>query len=337
MRVREIWKNGGVPEACNLNNPTSAERSGAQCGVGLPLSIKACRRYATVILLVLLVAGWNIATAQTPHFPTHNASWSVYSFSNYQSDTLEYYLAGDTILYDASWSKLFHKNLQGDVVYCGAIKESEDIVEIKLPDEEKRVLYDFTLAVGDTFPYSPFHFGWDVFSVMVVERIDTVQLINGEFRREIVSNMVTSGIFEEIQERWIEGVGSIHGPLFPLNPKLLDVECNEEFTLVCYSEDDELLYHNLRFASCMTATEIEDAWDNDWGVQIYPNPARDHIVISTADNIQIRTITIYDSLGKNVMKVTNTSEIDISGLKTGIYLCEIDFGDYSKAYKFIKN
>ena len=294
--------------------------------------------FRTFLLLALLImAGGSSSVAQTPHFPTQNASWSVYSFSNYQSDTLEYYLEGDTILYDASWSKLFHKSLQGDVGYCGAIKESDDIVEIKLPDEEKRLLYDFTLAVGDTFPYPPFHFGWDVYSVMVVERVDTVQLLNGEFRREIVSNMVTSAVFEEIQERWIEGIGSVHGPLFPLNPKLLDVECDEEFTLVCYSEDDELLYHNPRFASCMTATEIDDAGENDWGVQLYPNPARDHIVISTADNTQIRAITIYDSLGKKVKQVTNTSEIDVSGLKTGMYLCEMDLGYCFKTYKFLKN
>ncbi|MBR1992225.1 MAG: T9SS type A sorting domain-containing protein [Bacteroidales bacterium] len=38
-----------------------------------------------------------------------------------------------------------------------------------------------------------------------------------------------------------------------------------------------------------------------------------------------------------MMKVSNTSEIDISGLKTGMYLCEIDFGDCSQAYKFLKN
>ena len=290
-----------------------------------------------LLLTLLLVAGGNSVTAQPPHFPTQNASWSVYSFSNYQSDTLEYYLEGDTILYDANWSKLFHKNLQGEIVYCGAIKESEDIVEIKLPDEEKRLLYDFTLAVGDTFPYPPFHFGWDVYSVMVVERIDTVQLINGEFRHEIVSNMVTSAVFEEFQERWIEGIGSVHGLLFPLNPKLLDVECNEEFTLVCCSEDGELLYHNPRFASCMTATEIDDAVDNDRCIQLYPNPARDHIMISTADNTQIKTITIYDSSGKKVMQVSNTSEIDISGLKTGMYLCEMDLGNCSKTYKILKN
>lgn len=86
----------------------------------------------------------------------------------------------------------------------------------------------------------------------------------------------------------------------------------------------------------MTSTEIEDAGENDRDVQICPNPARDHIVVSTADNTPIKTITIYDSSGKKVMKVSNTSEIDISGLKTGMYLCEIDFGDCSKAYKFLK-
>ena len=295
------------------------------------------------LLALLVVAGGfgQQAKAQTVPFPSQNASWSVYSFSNYQSDTLEYYLEGDTLLYGDNWSKLFRRNLQGEANYCGAIKDSDGIVEIKLPEEEKRLLYDFTLEVGDTFPYSPFFYGYDdygeeTYSMMVVERVDTVQLLNGESRREIVSNMVTSGIYEEVQERWIEGLGSIHGPLFPLNPKLLAVEVNEEFTLVCFSENDELLYHNPRFASCLTTTNVVDNDETDQFVKIYPNPARNFIVICSEYSAHIKHITIYDSTGTIIIQSSNTLKIDISGLGTGMYLCKVEFDGFSETCKFFK-
>lgn len=301
--------------------------------------MKTSTFFRTFLLTLLLAAAGSSshqAMAQTVPFPTQNASWSVYSFSNYQSDTLEYYLEGDTLLYGDNWSKLFRRNLQGGTAYCGAIKDSDGIVEIKLPEEEKRLLYDFSLEVGDTFPYPLFHFGWDVYTAMVVEQIDTVQLVNGEFRKEIVSNMVTSGIFEEVQERWIEGIGSIHGLLFPLNPKLLEVEANEEFTLVCFSENDELLYHNPRFANCLTTTNVVDNDETDIYAKIYPNPARNFIVISSEYSANIKYITIYDSTGKIIIQRSNTLKIDISGLGTGMYFCKVGFNNFSETCKFFK-
>ncbi|MBR0078266.1 MAG: hypothetical protein IJP72_07710, partial [Bacteroidales bacterium] len=56
MRLRDYYSDKVVPEARNLSNPAQAERSGAQCGVGEnTLSVRACRRYATVFLLTLLM------------------------------------------------------------------------------------------------------------------------------------------------------------------------------------------------------------------------------------------------------------------------------------------
>ena len=290
------------------------------------------------LFALLLVAGGFSAKAQVAPFPSQNASWSVYSFSNYQSDTLAYYLEGDTLLYGDNWSKLFRRNLQGETNYCGAIRDSNGIVEIKLPEEEKRLLYDFTLAVGDTFPYPLFHFGWDVYTAMVVEQIDTVQLANGEFRREIVSNMVTSGIYEEVQERWIEGIGSIHGPLFPLNPKLLAVEVNEEFTLVCFSENDELLYHNPRFASCLTTTNVVDNDETDIYAKIYPNPFTDFF---TLDNPDAEThLMIYDCMGRVCMEKElqpGHHVINMQNNPAGIYIVCLICNGKSEFYKIIKN
>lgn len=56
MRLRDYHSDKVVPEARNLSNPAQAKRSGAQCGVGEhTLSVRACRRYATVFLLALLM------------------------------------------------------------------------------------------------------------------------------------------------------------------------------------------------------------------------------------------------------------------------------------------
>ena len=311
--------------------------------------------FKPLLLLVLLVAAGGLghpAMAQVLPFPTQNASWSVYSFSNYQSDTLEYYLDGDTLLYDGNWSKLFRRNLQGEANYCGAIKDSDGIVEIKLPEEEKRLLYDFTLEVGDTFPYSPFFYGYDdygeeTYSMMVVERVDTVQLLNGESRREIVSNMVTSGIYEEVQERWIEGLGSIHGPLFPLNPKLLAVEVHEEFTLVCFSENDELLYHNPLFTSCFLGVNIEKNEVADQYVQIYPNPTGGTLTVESAS--PIREITVYDLSGRVVVEAQNITVVEaqnfspqqyplnVSSLQNGLYLLKAVTDSGVQTARFVKN
>lgn len=66
MRLRDRHSDKVVPEARNLNNPAQAERSRAQGGVKrLSHLLRACRRYATVLLLTLLMAaGWNSAKAQ---------------------------------------------------------------------------------------------------------------------------------------------------------------------------------------------------------------------------------------------------------------------------------
>ena len=51
MRLRDFYLDKVVPEARNLNNPAQAKQSGAQCGVeSLPHLLRACRRYATILL-----------------------------------------------------------------------------------------------------------------------------------------------------------------------------------------------------------------------------------------------------------------------------------------------
>jgi hypothetical protein len=66
-------------------------------------------------------------------------------------------------------------------------------------------------------------------------------------------------------------------------------------------------------------------------VTIYPNPAKNFIQINT-DVSEINAASIFTLEGKQVLTVTNTNQIDISNLTSGIYLVKIK-GEKSETIK----
>ncbi len=55
---------------------------------------------------------------------------------------------------------------------------------------------------------------------------------------------------------------------------------------------------------------------------IYPNPSKDIVTISVAQNLQLEKVTVYNQLGQIVKTTTNTV-VDLSELATGSYYVEI--------------
>ncbi len=271
-------------------------------------------------------------------FPSDSTVWNVYSQNANDRDTAEYFLEGDTLLYSENWTKLYCRKPQGPLLYCGALKTTGDVVEIKLPDQDRQLLYDFGLSVGDTFPIPPVsdHYGFGFDSILVVERIDTIQLINGELRKVISSNTLENCIFEEVKEEWIEGIGSTHGPLFPLSCRRLTVEMNEEVTLACYSEMGNLLYQDPRFGNCLSAG-IDDLTGNDF-FTVYPNPTSGCFRIENSYPEDIEKFELFDMAGKCVFRTTSIETIDMARFNNGIYIGNITYKDMKRfSFKIIKN
>ncbi|TBV25226.1 MULTISPECIES: T9SS type A sorting domain-containing protein [Meridianimaribacter] len=77
-----------------------------------------------------------------------------------------------------------------------------------------------------------------------------------------------------------------------------------------------------------------DIWvDNTLGIEdqslentinIYPNPVRDYINISIANNQTITAIQCYDLMGKQIFNSTYKEQINVSYLKSGLYLLKIE-------------
>ena len=74
--------------------------------------------------------------------------------------------------------------------------------------------------------------------------------------------------------------------------------------------------------------------DIDENIIIYPNPTEDMLFISGNENEL--EVSVYDLLGKRVMKVSVVNRIDISLLSNGTYLVYINNGSKVSQYKIIK-
>src|SRR5690606_21567710 len=60
------------------------------------------------------------------------------------------------------------------------------------------------------------------------------------------------------------------------------------------------------------------------GLQVYPNPVTNGNLFITTDNNGTKSVSIYDVLGKAVVKATVTDQpVNVSNLKKGVYIVKI--------------
>ena len=71
-------------------------------------------------------------------------------------------------------------------------------------------------------------------------------------------------------------------------------------------------------------------------ISFYPNPVINTLTINTID--KVNTVEIYDTTGRLVSKQKNlkTKTLDLSNLKTGVYLLKVEIGNKFHTEKFIK-
>ena len=86
------------------------------------------------------------------------------------------------------------------------------------------------------------------------------------------------------------------------------------------------------WGTCPTAS-IEDQTQLD--ISIYPNPTDNTLFIS--GNKTPITVSIYNVLGKEVLSVKNTNNINVQALPSGVYVIRISDGVGQTNRKFIKN
>ena len=65
-------------------------------------------------------------------------------------------------------------------------------------------------------------------------------------------------------------------------------------------------------------------------VNIYPNPATDHIYISVQDQNELSSVSLYDYTGREVSQtniIGRNASLSVKGLSAGVYLLRVDMAD----------
>ncbi len=139
-------------------------------------------------------------------------------------------------------------------------------------------------------------------------------------------------------------------PNFPLPPNTLDYYLTGAIQIVGAFESNGLILNSLAlnqslilqadydFITCSGYKSIEpETIESIEKIEIYPNPANDHLTIESFSNNSL--ITIYDLSGKICMDLQMLDykmEIPIDHLQNGIYIIKIDSGNSSEIQKFVK-
>lgn len=231
--------------------------------------------------------------------------------------------SSDSIIEDIEYVKVFHSADQSQELYelIGFARETPDkkVFFLPLSQDQEYLIYDFGANVNDTIA---------VAELTVLE--DNVGVFYNEDYPVIITSIDTVYFAEQNRKRlhihhgadhWIEGVGSMKGMF---KNEFLLVGYNNK--LLCYYEDDIVLYQDSEFNTCLISTDIQTANINfETDIIVYPNPSSENFTIKIVPIQEHKMqVSIYDITGKFVKTkplICSETLIETSEWPAGIYNC----------------
>ena len=255
-----------------------------------------------------------------------------------ETRTYVYGFKGDSIINNEKWFKFFgtqDSSFMSNLIFLGLLKENNNYVMFK-NDSTVDTIYNFSLTKGDSVLYN-FRSGGKYIHVI---KIDSVFLNGTYHKRFYFDNPVFSPLI--LNEIWIEGIGSIHGPLFPVNPRFFETEMPDLLDLTCYLKDNQTIWHNPHYKNCYLRVILSLQTFKSETMNIFPNPVNNELNIQVpGHNSKTYKISIFDISGKLLIQ-NNFSEQEIINintstlLKNNLYILKIESGNEIYRYKFIK-
>jgi hypothetical protein len=247
---------------------------------------------------------------------------------NYNSFAIKF--LGDTTINNILYKKMLgsHDSLLVNGWVQSNIFMREDSLHrvFQYQENSEKLLYDFTLELGDTFIVT--HNFWDTCK-LIVQNIDSIELNNSELRKRFylvrhddpTPNQPWYGYIY-----WIQGIGSLtHLTEYPWTCFF-----DNPYHLLCYIENDEYLYTSPSFNSCFVSPTSEVQPKE---IKIYPNPTFG--IIHIESEFEIESISLFDLTGKEMRIEFNNYEINLSKLQSGIYFLKAQFTNNKEFRKSI--
>lgn len=261
------------------------------------------------ILINLSVFGQN--------FISSDKQWNVRLMGwAYQYSTEIYTINGDTAINSLIYNKIW---VSGDSLstwqYQGLLREESKVVYYIPPNGIEGVLYDFNLEIGDT-AYVNNIFCSDI-PIYVID-IDTVDYFGISRKRWLL------GEDGYVKESWVEGIGSLNGPLHTNFEYCLICP---SWNLLCYHNNDTLEYIMDGNTDCYQSTVGINEGHQEIGIVIYPNPIRKGGNIYIETNSIPKNINIFNSVGllvKNIVSIIDTKiQVETNDFEPGLFFITI--------------
>jgi len=204
------------------------------------------------------------------------------------------------------------------------IREISKKVYIKFPEaNHETLLYDFNLNVHDSILiYSNY---W------IVKAVDSIK-INNIYRKTLDLRQLHFKSWEADKgDKWIEGVGSIHGLL-----SLGGNDPNSYSHLLCAKNQDGILYQDPECECCEIILNIKES--NIFGLKLYPTIISNRLNITTNSTNIKYLYKLYDLEGRllNQNVYYGSQVIDCSSLNNGIYFIQLTGKNTNITKKIIK-
>ena len=301
-----------------------------------------------IITLLLAISFPALIWSQTNnHFNENDAKWNVartkpagnINNPNFIGTTTTVFgFHGDTTINGDQWFKMFSSPdslFVQNLKFHGLIRAENQNVYFIDTLNQLDTLYDFNLAVGDSalFNINGMSPNW-----LKIVSIDSVEINSVYYKRQHFEEPIFSA-FDILNEVWIEGIGSIHGPLFPNHPYKSSLEMPDSTWLTCSFSANQSVWQHPSISNCYVQHVLGIEEKNLSDFNFYPNPFTDKIIFES-NQIQKLNVKVMNSMGLLIreFKIESAKQvIDLSELYTGIYFLEISSPVVSQTMKVIKD
>ena len=216
-----------------------------------------------LLFILVILAGFTMQAQQLDPLVVEGKQWNVVTtfvpWPPINRVTDAYKLEGDTVVDGTTYKMLLTTQSEqyDNWELCGVLRETGDGRVFHRnygwnhTFGDENLLYDFSLQPGDSIYYHD-----NPTSCLKLLRVnDTILEGENTPRKKYVFRIEENGQPTiHGNETWIEGIGSEFGLLFPGSRFLM----GGTYDLLCYYEDDDLLWHNPNFNSCYIDTHLVD-------------------------------------------------------------------------------
>lgn len=235
-----------------------------------------------------------------------------------------YNIAGDTLIDGKKMKKVYESAIEPDNYYAAIHEDTLNAKYYAVYKDEtvEKLFMDFSSKVVENIMVSDKYITQNV-------RVDSIHFNkNG---RKVVFLRSECGDFD----CWIEGVGSTRYMLFPPKYCIADISAPPLKKIVV---GDSIVYEQYTTADCesFSYTSVAAVIKNS-DISIYPNPAKDYLLIDT-EIYECHTYDIISTSGRILQRGELQPSIDISSLPQGAKLIVVknDNGEIVYSNKFIK-